>query len=162
MRPWKREDPIKAAAREARAQRRVGEGAICACGEIRPEALVAGRKKTICFNCDAGQRGRSTLEAHHVAGRANGPVTLDVPINDHRAELNVAQYDWPKLTLQNPEGSPLLAIAGAVRGFIDTLLYLIGKLLGPIPEALEAYDAQLRERLGPQWWLHVRNDEPPK
>jgi hypothetical protein len=162
MPPRKQKDPIKAAAREGRAQRRVGEGAMCACGEARPEALIAGRKEAICFNCDAQRRGKSAREAHHVAGRANSPVTLDVSINDHRAELSIAQYDWPKQTLRNPEASPLLAAAGGIRGFIDTLLFLIGKLLAPIPDALEAYDTQLRERLGPQWWLHVRDDQPPK
>ncbi|HET6274551.1 MAG TPA: hypothetical protein VFE16_01270 [Candidatus Cybelea sp.] len=157
----RRKDQIRTAARQAGAQRRVGEDAACPCGEKRPEALIAGRTPTVCYECDAKRRSKSTLEEHHVAGRANDPTAIDVPINDHRAELSVAQYEWPPLTLQNPEGSPLLAIAARIRGFVNTLLYLIGKLLEPIPGDLEAYDAQLRERLGPQWWLSVRNDEPP-
>ena len=161
MKPRGPKDPIKAAARQARAQRRVGEGAICACGEARPEALITGRKKTICFTCDALQRGKSLLEAHHVAGRANSPVTFEVPINDHRADLSVAQYDWPIATLRNLEGSPLLAASARIRGFIDMLLYLIRSLLEALPDELEAYDAQLRERLGPRWWHDVRNEERP-
>ncbi len=74
----------------------------------------------------------------------------------------MAQYEWPPRTLQNPDRSPLLAISARVRGFVDALHYLIRKLLEPIPGDLEAYDAQLRERLGPQWWLQVRDDQPPK
>lgn len=158
----RRKDPIKAAARRQRAQRRAGEDAICGCGEKRPQALIARRKQTVCFECDAKRRGKSTFEANHVAGRANDPTMLDVPINDHRAELSVAQYEWPPRTLQNPDRSPLLAISARVRGFVDALHYLIRKLLEPIPGDLEAYDAQLRERLGPQWWLQVRDDQPPK
>lgn len=137
-------DPIKAAARRARAQRRVGETAVCACGEKRPEALIAGRKQTICHECDARRCSKASFEAHHVAGRANSPVTLSVPINDHRAELSVDQYEWPSRTLQNPDASPHLANAARVRGFMDMVGYLMRELLGPIPGDLEAYDAELR------------------
>ena len=72
-----------------------------------------------------------------------------MPVNDHRAELSVAQHDWPKQTLQNPDGSPLLRGAACVRGFIDQFFYLIKKLLLWIPEMLEALDAFLAEKLGP-------------
>jgi hypothetical protein len=101
------------------------------------------------------------FEAHHVAGRANSATTLPLPINDHRAELSLAQYEWAQNTLQNPEGSPLLAMSGCIRGFIDALIYLIRKLLGWIPEALEAHDAQLREQQGPKWWLNTPMDRWP-
>ncbi|MGA8534267.1 MAG: hypothetical protein WB615_09195 [Candidatus Tumulicola sp.] len=116
-------------------------------------ALIAGRSPIVCYECDAISRGKAPFEEHHVAGRANDPTTLTIPSNDHRAELSVDQYDWPLNTLQNPEGSPLLAIAARVRGFIDSVTYLIRNLLIRIPEDLEAYDAQLHERLGPKWWL---------
>ncbi|MGC2074832.1 MAG: hypothetical protein WA728_02135, partial [Xanthobacteraceae bacterium] len=76
-------DPIKAAARQAEAQRRVGLDAACACGEKRPEALLASRTPRICYECEATQQGRSTFEPDHAAGRANSSTTLDVPINDH-------------------------------------------------------------------------------
>ncbi len=155
-------DPMRGAAREARAQRRVGEGAACVCGEKRPAALISGRKPIVCYECDAKQRGMATFEEHHVAGRANDPTTLQVPINDHRAELSTDQYDWPPNTLQNPEGSPLLRSAARIRGFIDTVVYLIKTLLGPIAEELEESDTQLRERHGPQWWVHMPDHEDPR
>jgi hypothetical protein len=76
-----------------------------------------------------------------------------VPVNDHRADLSVAQGDWPKQTLENPEGSPLLASAGKVRGFTDTNAYLMEKLLLPDAEMLEALDRYLTKRIGPRWWV---------
>jgi hypothetical protein len=74
-------------------------------------------------------------------------------VNDHRAELNIAQYDWPKNTLENRDGSPLLAAAGVVRGFIDYIRYLIEKGLAWVVQMLETADAFLVEQLGPKWWV---------
>jgi len=69
--------------------------------------------------------------------------------------LSVAQYDWPRLTLENPEGCPLLVAAACNRGFIDSLCYLIDELLRWISEMLEALSALLEEKLGPKWWLNT-------
>ena len=140
---------MKTAARGSRSQRRVGDDAACACGEMRPEALIPGRMPAICYECDAKQHGKSTFQGHHVAGRANDPTTIDVPINDHRAILSVDQYDWPRGTLQNPDRSPLLAMSGCIRGFMATTYYLMERLLGWIPPQLEALDAFLCELLTP-------------
>lgn len=65
----------------------------------------------------------------------------------------MAQYDWPKETLENPKGCPLRAAAGCIRGFIDMICYLIDKLLRWIAEMLELLSAYLVERLGPAWWI---------
>jgi len=145
-------DEIAAYQREVVAERRVGEGAQCACGESRPRALVEGSSPTICFRCDRKKNGRTTLDEHHVAGKSNSPVTMSVPVNDHRARLSVDQYDWPKETLENPDGSPLLRAAASIRGFVDFLLYLIDKFILWIPEMLEDLDAFLAERFGSNWW----------
>ena len=93
------------------------------------------------------------MDDHHVAMRANNPATMPVPVNDHRAELSVAQYEWPKKTRENPDGSPLIAAAGCIRGFMDCLFYLIETFLHWSAEMLEELDSYLIERLGPQWWL---------
>lgn len=95
------------------------------------------------------------MDNHHVFAKANSPVTAPTPVNDHRAELNVAQYDWPKKTRENPDGSPLLAAAGAIRGFIDYIHYLIEKGLAWVARMLEAADAFLAEKLGAQWWRNT-------
>jgi len=92
------------------------------------------------------------MDKHHVAGNANSKVTIPVPANDHRAELTEAQYDWPKRTLENPDGSPLLAMAASIRGYVDTVGYLNEKLLTQNPELLELLDAILVEKFGPKWW----------
>jgi hypothetical protein len=156
-------EPMKAAARRSRSQRRVGDDAACVCGEMRPEALIQGRQPTVCYKCDAKQRGKSTFEVHEVAGRANDPTAITIPINDHRAELSVDQYDWPQRTLQNPDRSPLLAMSGCIRGFMATTYYLMERLLGWIPPQLETLDAFLCEQWGSQWWLKVPLRQlPPK
>jgi hypothetical protein len=95
----------------------------------------------------------STRDNHHVAMKANSPITVPILVNDHRAELSVAQHDWPKATRENPHGSPLLAFAGCVRGFADTIIYLVKKLLLWGATMLETLDAFLARKLGPRWWI---------
>jgi hypothetical protein len=148
-------DPGDAHRRKVVAARRVGIGARCACSEDRPEALIAGSNPMICAACERAARGRSTTDDHHSFGRANNPATIRVPVNDHRAHLSAAQADWPKSTLRNTEGSPLLAAAACIRGFIDTVLYLIEKGLLRLAEMLEKLDEFLAKKLGPKWWSNT-------
>jgi hypothetical protein len=101
------------------------------------------------------QRGKTSMDNHHVAGKANSAVTIPIPVNDHRARLSVDQYDWPKRTLENPDRSPLRAAAACIRGFIDTVRYLIESVLLWVADMLEALDEFLIERLGSKWWLHT-------
>jgi hypothetical protein len=149
-------DPISAAQRKATAARRVGQNAQCTyCNETRPEALIANSKPLTCAECQRKSQGKRTVDTHHVAMRANNPATVQVPVNDHRAVLNVAQHGWPKRTRENPDGSPLLAAAGCIRGFMDYLFYLVEKFLHWTAEMLEELDSYLIEKLGPQWWLQT-------
>ncbi len=104
-------------------------------------------------------KGRTTKDDHHSCGRANNPATLSVPVNDHRAVLSVAQSDWPKSTLRNPDGSPLLAGAACVRGFIDMVRYLIETGLLSLPDMLEKLDAFLKQKLGPKWWANTEIEQ---
>jgi hypothetical protein len=145
-------DPEAAYRRRAIAQRRAGVGAKCKCGEARPEALIRKNGSIICIACFRKQQGKSTEDGHHFAMKANSEVTVSLPVNDHVADLNTAQQDWPKRTRENPDGSPLLAAAGSIRGFIDVILHLIEKGLRWIAEMLETADAQLAATLGPKWW----------
>ena len=144
-------DPIKAYERRATAARRVGAGARCACGEAHPEALIAGSDPVTCAACDRKGHGKTPLDNHHVAGRANSPITIPVPVNDHRAILSSAQYDWPKNTLENGEASPLLAAAAYIRGLADTVTYLVGQVLW-VADMLEMADSLPGKRLGQKWW----------
>ena len=95
------------------------------------------------------------MDNHHIAGRANHPITISVPANDHRAELSTAQYDWPEETLQNLKGCPLLRGAACVRGFADTIVYLMEQFLLWVAEMLERLSAHLEERWGSQWWIET-------
>jgi len=144
-------DPITAYTREATAARIVGQRQ-CACGESRPWALIPNSDPTICAECQRKREGKSTEDNHHPAGEANDPATIPTPVNDHRADLSVRQYDWPKETLENREGSPLLARAACIRGYCDTNAYLFEKQLLPHAEFLEVLDDFLTEEFGPAWW----------
>ena len=146
-------DPVAAYKREAIAARRIGEENTCACGEARPEALIAGNAPAICAECNRKRNGMKTTDDHHVAGAANDSTTMPVPVNDHRADLSPDQADWPTPTLENPEGSPLLARAACIRGNVDAMVYLAGKLLIPGAEMLETLDGHLVKKLGQKWWV---------
>jgi hypothetical protein len=145
-------DPGAAYQRKVAAKRRFPPGSQCACGETRPEAFVSNNP-VICAACDRASRGKSVADAHHPAGKSNSPITIPIPVNDHRAELSSAQYDWPKATLENRNGSPLLARAACVRGYIDTDAYLVHNLLYDHAEFCELLDEILTQKFGPQWWL---------
>jgi hypothetical protein len=114
--------------------------------------LIAALSPIICAECKRKRDGKTTNDRHHVAGAANDRTTIEIPVNDHRADLSVSQGDWPKQTLENAAGSPLLAKAGSIRGQVDTTRYLDEKLLLPGAEMLEALDEYLKNKLGPEWW----------
>jgi hypothetical protein len=154
MKPNSSRNPIAAFEREVRTARRIGEGNRCSqCGEDRPLALIPGSKPTICANCQREAFGKSPFDDHHPAGQANHPVTTPIPVNDHRAVLSPAQYEWPPETWENPAGSPLLSGAACVRGYCETNNYLVAELLLPRAEMLEALDVFVKKKFGTQWWV---------
>jgi len=148
-------DPIGAYQRQATAARRIGDEQCSSCDEVRPEALITNSNPTICTECQRKRKGQTIMDNHHSAAEANNATTIPVPANDHRAILNVDQYRWPKQTRKNPDGSPVLAAAGCVRGFVDTVVYLVEKLLLWIPEMLEKLDAFLMNAFGPKYWVNT-------
>jgi hypothetical protein len=149
-------DPRSAYRREEIATRRSGSGNRCACGEARPEALIPGSNPPVCYACDRRRSTRRITDAHHIAGRANSPLMILVPVNDHRADLSKAQYDWPKRTLQNPDHSPLLAGAAHLRGFADLMVYLLKSFLLWVADMLELLDTVLERKLGRKWWKNTK------
>lgn len=145
-------DPIAAQKRKSEAIRRIGIGRTCSiCGESRPEALIPNSEPTLCARCERKQKGKTTVDQHHPAGRANDPMTVPVDVNDHRAILSVAQHDWEKDLLQNPDGCPLKAGAARIRGCTDTILYVLS-LADYVVQLLIALSTFLKEHLGPKWW----------
>jgi hypothetical protein len=132
--------------------RRAGVHHVCDCGETRPEAFETNKRPIICAGCTRKKKGKTVMDDHHIAGKSNSAITIGIHVNDHRAELTVAQQDWPRNTLENPDGSPLLSGAAHIRGFIDTHIYLIRTLLLWVAEMLETLDSLLISILGPTWW----------
>jgi hypothetical protein len=147
-------DPIAAAKRRSVAERRMGVGTACVCGENRPLALIPGSNPVSCAKCKRRKKGRSAYDRHHVAGKANHPLTIPVPVNDHRAVLSEDQYEWPRATRENPDRSPLLIIAGCIRGLYKTIVYLLDELLLWIAEYLERLDDFMTSHLGAKWWTN--------
>lgn len=152
-------DPGAAYRRSVQAALRVGDRQ-CACGEMRPKALIPGSDPTICAKCDRKKNGKATEDEHHVAGKANDPTTIPVDVNDHRAELSPAQDDWPTETLENRKGNPLLACAARDRGLVDTNGYFLNRNA----EMMECLNAYLVKKLGPDWWKNtpVEQYEPKR
>jgi hypothetical protein len=156
-------DPIAADQRRATAARRAGINARCRCGEDGPEALVVRGKEVICVECGRKNKGKTIMDKHHIAGKASSPITISIPANDHRARLSVDQHDWPARTLENPDRSPLLKAAACIRGFIDTVQYLIEELLLWIADLLEKVDAYFDDHSGSKWWCGTEFQQfPPK
>jgi hypothetical protein len=150
--PRRSSDPIKAGVRKAKAQRRVGQGAACTqCGESRPEALVARSRPKLCVQCYAVRRCKKRTETNHIAGKANSPITVEVPTNDHRM-LSDAQYEWPPNVLQNPDGRPVLKAAGFIAGAADFIQDLIVRGMRSVVDFLQKLDAWLCEKVGRFWW----------
>lgn len=149
-------DPISAHRRKSAAARRVGQNAQCTyCSETRPEALNAKSRPIACEQCQREKRGKTTMDQHHVAGKANSPITTSIPANDHHAQLNVAQQDWPKKTLENRDGCPLLRAAACLRGFVDTVVYYFEIFVLWVAEMLELLSDYLIEAWGHRWWLNT-------
>ncbi len=149
-------DAIRRFQREEITARRAGTNRCCeSCGEMRLEALVRGSKPTTCAECRRTLKGQTIMDKHHVAGRANSSVTVPIPVNDHRAVLSVAQFDWPSETLKNSAGCPLLRAAGSIRGSVDLVYYAIETSLRWIAEMLEVLSAFLEENFGPKWWINT-------
>ena len=101
----------------------------------------------MCLRCYALKRGTKETEAHHLGAEANSPVTVEMPITDHRT-LSEAQHEWPPKTMQNLDGSPLLAIAGTLRGIADFISDLIVAFINRLAETAEDIDAWLRDKYG--------------
>lgn len=148
-------NPWLAYRREVIAARRIGKGRKCACGESRPEALIPGSNPMICARCDRIAHGRKTDDGHHLFGLAN-PLIISIPVNDHRADLSAAQNDWPRKTLANKHGSPLLVSAAAIRGYGDLMLYLVREHLLSAADILELLDTKLERKHGKRYWKKLK------
>jgi hypothetical protein len=149
-------DPEAAAdrmeARLATLGTRTPECKVEGCGETNPFALIGAYPELYCALHVSEFAGQCWFEYHHPSGQANDPEhTVEVPINEHKV-LSGYQAQWPRQTLQNPDGSPLLRAAAATRGWLDVLRLILDRTVGWVPRFLEGLDAWLRTSLGERWW----------
>jgi hypothetical protein len=121
------------------------------CPVANPFALTGVDPDVVCYEHRADLKARPWLEDHHPAGRHNDPATVQLPGNEHRV-LSGRQGVWPRETLRNPDGSPLLKAAAALRGWLDVLWLIMTRTVGWIPEFLEQLDAWLQVKVGERWW----------
>ncbi len=121
------------------------------CVETDPFALQGSHPDITCYECSARLVDRSPVERHHPAGRRNSSATVPIPGNEHRV-LSDMQREWPERTLRNPDGSPLLTAAAAIRGWLDVLWLIVQRTVGHIPALLESLDEGLRTTYGDRWW----------
>lgn len=151
--------PLARYHREAIAERRLGRHRECVlCGETRVLPLEPNSNPRVCTECRRELEGKTIMDKHHVAGRANSDITIPIPANDHRAELSEAQREWPEKTPRNPDHCPLLAGAASIRGCADTIGYLIKNFLW-VAEMLEKLNEYLNEKLGRNWWSNTEFDK---
>ena len=145
-------DPMKAAARRSRSQRRVGQGAACTqCGESRPEALVARSRPKLCQECYQRKRGMKTTHASspgrqsQLAAHRRGSREQT---SRRSARRNTSGRQKRCRTRTALRCSP---IAAALRGAADLIEELVVRWIRSCAEMLEKLDAWLRERHG-KWW----------
>jgi hypothetical protein len=122
------------------------------CPEADPFALSGVHPNLLCVEHEGNRSGRTWLQGHHLKGKRNDPSDVfSIPANDH-ALLSEYQRSWPRDTLRNPDGSPLLLAAAALRGWLDVLRLILERTVGWIPGFLERLDAWLRHKVGKSWW----------
>ena len=129
------------------------------CKETNPFTMVGCHPDIWCYEHQLLNMGKHPYESHHQAGQHNSDVEADVPGNDHRV-ISELQAHWPEDTLRNPEQSPLLAAAAAIRGWMDVLRIILDRSVGWIPEFLEWLHVVLVDLFGGDWWTRL-GWEPP-
>jgi hypothetical protein len=118
------------------------------CGERDPFALTGADPNILIWPIAMGAAGsRSTI-------RAGGPTTRPLSRCRRTNHPVVTGYQslWDRDTLRNPDGSPLLRGAAAIRAWLDILRLIIERTVGWVPVFLERLDDYLRHALGPDWW----------
>ena len=128
----------------------MGRNAACECGEARPYALITGRTPPLCYRCERLAHGREPYEDNHVFGKRNSDLTIQYPINDHRAVLSVAQYRWPPGALENPHDSVLMAGVARMHAAYDNVEHILAENR-EFAAQLVHVDELLMTVYGPRW-----------
>ncbi len=149
---------LKRRIRLKRKEYRFGKNAKCEiCGEKDLRTLDDFEGKTLCRRCRLAAKGRSVVEKHHFSGRHNNEFTVDLPANEH-AILSDYQQDWPKTTLENPNGDLLIKIAAPLRAIKDLHAYSVEQL-PLLALRVEKLSEFLANKYGADWAEGFNADE---
>lgn len=138
-------DPdIESIARTERRKRRLPPGAMCGVCGGRQHPARGRDGRVLCYEHRREAAGASTIEADHIAGRANlGGLVVHLRANDHRTVTELRQQlgldAWPAA-----DGDPVLIVAHLLAG-LATLLWLVGEWLVELA-------ADAKRRLGEAGW----------
>lgn len=122
------------------------------CDEREPAALTGTEPEILCYEHRAESEGRTWTEGDHSAGEHNMPTpVIDIPGNDHRIKSERMRA-WPEKSLRNPDASPLLRAAAAIRGWLEALRLIIERGVAWVPPFLEWLDEKLTDLVGKRWW----------
>ena len=119
------------------------------CSRCGFAGAVDGSELPLCYECRQAARGRSAVEADHVAGRVTwGSLTVRLRANDHRAvsELrSILGFD----SLPEAGDDPLLLLAHLLGGLATLLALLVDYLV--------AWSIELRDRYGDSYAVGLRS-----
>jgi hypothetical protein len=142
---------INRAARRAQRARVLGADPRCGrCGWAEQTALAKANGQILCYECRSMQKGRMTVEKHHIVGRDNDPATVALPGNLHR-QLSDAQLDWAQALKTNADRDPLVWLAQACQGISDHVAWW-ARMLTRLALWLIAVAEALRQAHGVTWW----------
>ena len=79
----------------SRAAEEIGIDATCeVCGHAEPLALTEKGESIVCLECEAGRRGASRYQAHHLGGRAPDTKTVVIGANLHAVLTLLQECFW--------------------------------------------------------------------
>jgi hypothetical protein len=146
----------------------------CSCGENRPAAMTW---RGCCHECAARADGRPVIENHHVLGRAQSGISVDLPINWHPV-LHAPDKSRDEVLLR-PGDNPVHQIASAIMRGVDIARAFadygetdgseqwaidLARIMAGIGEYaanwLLVLAGWLEDRLGPEWFKELPPWEP--
>ena len=142
----------RASRRNAQRQRRRRAPPAPTAAMTRRDAGAIAVARSAASPATPSRKERKPTESHHIGGEANSPISVEVPITDHRM-LSDAQYEWPPGAAAEPGWQArcwplagLLQRCGRLRRRADCQRHSLHR------NFLRKLDTWLREQCRPLWW----------
>jgi hypothetical protein len=137
---------LRAIARTESRARRLPADAKCDGCQGREALSPRPDGRILCYECQLIEAGKAPVEADHVAGRANSPLTVPLPANFHRSVTEFRDRNgvgqWPAA-----DGNPLIAVAHFVAG--------LAAYLWAIATYLKDLAVKHDQDFGSAWWAEA-------